>query len=430
MATDNSRINELQGVLRQKVQANKEIADSFKIEDGTVIVEQEQKDAFDKNMRDIKELKSLIEAEQEMKGLREWAEQPAAESVATKVDAAAHTLDPRRPMTIGEAFIASEEFKALNGGRAGYSMVRPFETKTLHYKDVYTDLPTGTPGAFGTVTRDPMVPRQHTTYKRVRDLFPARQTNSNVIEYFKVTGFTNNASVVPERTSGSFTAKPQSTLTFVGEQTNVRTIAHWEAAHRNVLADEPQLRGIIDNELLYGLRLHEDYQILKGTGTGEDLQGILTHGSIQSYSWSEGETTPVADTKADALRRAITLSFLAFYEPSGVILHPSDWEDIELTKNEQGTYLMAVSIQQGAEARVWRLPIIETPAIDAGTALVGAFGTAAQLYDREAATIRVAEQHSDFFIRNAIVILAEERLAMAIKRPEAFVSVTFDSAPS
>jgi len=83
----------------------------------------------------------------------------------------------------------------------------------------------------------------------------------------------------------------------------------------------------------------------------------------------------------------------------------------------------------GGEPKVWRMPLVDTPAIDEGTALVGAFGTGAQLYDREEASIRISEQHSDFFVRNAIVILAEQRLALAVKRPEAFVKVSFDSAP-
>jgi HK97 family phage major capsid protein len=65
-----------------------------------------------------------------------------------------------------------------------------------------------------------------------------------------------------------------------------------------------------------------------------------------------------------------------------------------------------------------------------GKALVGAFGTGAQLYDREQASIRISEQHADFFVRNAIVVLAEQRLALAVKRPEAFVSVDFDAAPT
>ena len=58
--------------------------------------------------------------------------------------------------------------------------------------------------------------------------------------------------------------------------------------------------------------------------------------------------------------------------------------------------------------------------------LVGAFGTGAQLYDRQAASVRVSEQHSDFFVRNAVVVLVEERMALAVKRPESFVVGTFD----
>jgi len=43
--------------------------------------------------------------------------------------------------------------------------------------------------------------------------------------------------------------------------------------------------------------------------------------------------------------------------------------------------------------------------------------------------IRVSEQHSDFFVRNAVAVLAEERIALAVKRPESFVEVTLNSAP-
>jgi HK97 family phage major capsid protein len=159
------------------------------------------------------------------------------------------------------------------------------------------------------------------------------------------------------------------------------------------------------------------------------LTGILETAGIQTYDWSSGALTPVPDNKADAIRRAATLSFLAYYEPSGVVMHPNDWEDIELAKDEYGQYLVAVSVALGGEPKVWRLPIVETPAMPEGTALVGSFGQGAQIYDREQASIRISEQHADFFIRNAIVILAEQRLALAVKRPESFVAVTFDNAP-
>jgi HK97 family phage major capsid protein len=249
-----------------------------------------------------------------------------------------------------------------------------------------------------------------------------------MIEFFRVSGFTNNASTVAER-SGSpavFAAKPQSSMTVVGVQAPVRTIAHFEVAHRNVLDDEPTLRGIIDNELLYGLRLVEDDQILNGDGTGSNLTGIRETSGIQTQVWSAGST---GDTRIDVVRRAITKSLLAYYEPTGIIVHPNDMEDIELTKDGESRHLMAMSVSLGAEARLWRLPMVSTPAITEGYALVGSFGIGATLYDRMEGSIRVAEQHSDFFIRNAVAVLAEERIALAVKRPESFVEVYFDGAP-
>jgi HK97 family phage major capsid protein len=184
---------------------------------------------------------------------------------------------------------------------------------------------------------------------------------------------------------------------------------------------------------MYGLRLQEDAQILNGSGTGENLTGILNTTGIQTYNWSSGyysATAGMTDTKADALRRAATLSFLAYYEPSGVVLHPNDWEDIELTKDGNGAYVVAVSVAMGGEQKLWRIPVVDTPAMTEGTALIGAFGTGAQIYDRESASIRISEQHADFFVRNAIVILAEQRLALAVKRPESFVKVSFNNAPA
>ena len=429
MSFDEGRLNELKGALAGKMAEQQEIADSISLEGETLVVTDEHRSSFNENMTQIKEIKGLIEDMTTLRDVSAWSSEAEHASVAAEVAAGVEAEVKAYRTSVGEAFVSSEEFKSLHGGRNGANMASPFVTKSLEQKDIYSGLPTGTPGSFGAVERDGIIPIAQRR-SRVRDLFPSRTTNAAVIEYFRQTGFTNNADTVAERQGSNFGAKPQSTMTFVGEQAPVRTIAHWEAAHRNVLADEPQLRSIIDNELLYGLRLTEDTQILSGSGTGEDLAGILNNGSIQTYSWSAGATTPVADTKADAVRRAATLSYLAYYEPTGIIVNPNDWEDIELTKNSQGTYLLAISVAGGAESRIWRIPVIDTPAIASGTALIGAFGTGAQLYDREAASIRISEQHSDFFVRNAIVVLAEERLALAVKRPESFVKVTFDAAPS
>ena len=82
MSFDESRLRELQSALRAKMADNKTIADSFKIEDGTVVVNAEQKSAFDRNMSEIREIKSLIEGLESLRDVERWGEAPAGESVA------------------------------------------------------------------------------------------------------------------------------------------------------------------------------------------------------------------------------------------------------------------------------------------------------------------------------------------------------------
>jgi HK97 family phage major capsid protein len=409
---------------------------------GAVFTAEDQTE-FRTNLDNIKSMRSTVEAIEGWRGLRESVDAEAAAgdsdgpSVADLIRKAAGGLPPGlvdRP-GLADLFVKSDEFaEMLKSGRS--TMASPFVVpagrslaELSGRKDIYTALPSGS-FDFGVTQREPVVTRAFRRL-RIRDLFNVRSTTANLIEYIRVTGVTNNASVVPERDGGDFASKPQSTWTFAAESAAVRTIAHWEVVHRNTLADQPGLRGVLEDELFYGLQLHEDYQILQGTGTGEDLLGIQNVSGVQTYSWSAGATTPVPDTKVDAIRRAMTLSFLAFYKPTEVVVHPTDWEEMELTKSAvEGMYLLAATIAAGGQPTVWRVPVVETPAIQSGRALVGAFGLGATLWDREQSQIRVAEQHGDLFIKNAVLVLAEQRLALTTQRPESFVDVTFDAAPS
>jgi len=422
MAYD-SRLKELKGALKNVIAENDSIVMHVESnrEEGASEVQAEVKhvEAFRSNLAKAREIRAEIEALEGLSEVKSWATGSVAPAQTSKVDFS--SSDSRK--SIGQRFIDSDEFKAIGNGRNGYTMQAPFQAK-----DVFTALPSGTPGDFGTPQREGIVDRAKRV-SRVRDLFNVQQTNSNMIEYFRVSGFTNNAATVSERsgTPEVFTSKPQSSMTVVGVQAPVRTIAHFEVAHRNVLEDEPTLRGIIDNELLYGLRLTEDDQILNGNGSGSNLTGIRNVSGVQTLNWSAGA---VGDSRIDAIRRGITKSLLAYYEPTGIIMHPNDMEDIELTKDEQNRHIMVMSVSIGAEARLWRLPIVSTPAITEGKVLIGSFGVGATLYDRMEGTIRVAEQHSDFFVRNAVAVLAEERIALAVKRPESFVEVTLNEAPA
>jgi HK97 family phage major capsid protein len=108
-------------------------------------------------------------------------------------------------------------------------------------------------------------------------------------------------------------------------------------------------------------------------------------------------------------------------------MHPGDWAEIELTKTTTGEYLFA-NPQGNANRTLWGLPVVDTPAMTANKFLVGAFNMGAQIFDRMDARVEISTEDSDNFRRNLVTILAEERIALAVYRPEAFIKGDFGTA--
>lgn len=431
--TVDSRLASLQSQLKEKkslIDAGIETA--VKVDGQNVEVSQADADKLRGLMAECKDIQAVINAETYSGEIKSFLDAPVTDSVAMHVAPKRH-----QQKSLGQMFVEADEFKAMVAAK-GATMANPFELEAFNLpsmgrKDVFNDMVTdGTPTnpqGFGRVQFDPIVPRGQRIV-RVRDLFPNVATNANLIDFFRVSGFVTGgeggaAASVPDRDGSAFALKPQSSLEFSSAQAPVRTIAHWEAAHRNALQDTAQLQGIIDNELLYGLSLEEDRQLLDGSGEDDELLGILQTDGTQTYDQTDTEL------KVEALRRAATKAIIANYPATGYVLHPYDWEDIELTRatdSGDGQFIVVSNVAIGAETQVWRQPVVETPAIAQGTFLTGAFGLGAQVYDRQQANVRVAEQHSDFFVRNAVAVLAEQRIALAVKRPESFVIGTFADA--
>jgi hypothetical protein len=222
-------------------------------------------------------------------------------------------------------------------------------------------------------------------------------------------------------------AKPEAELNFELRSETVETIAHWLPASRQILSDEGQMRSYIDDRLRYGVLYAEDVDLLYGTGSSPQIQGFLTETGILTYAWSEGPAT--TDTKIDAIRRGMTLAHNREFMPDAVVLNPHDWEDIELAKGSDNHYIW-INVTTGGERRFFMVPVVVTNAIASGTALTGSFAMGSTLWDREDVVIEVTNSHSDYFTKNLLAIRAEERVAHTIYRPDAYVEITLDSAPS
>ncbi|MCB1711337.1 MAG: phage major capsid protein [Candidatus Riesia sp.] len=259
---------------------------------------------------------------------------------------------------------------------------------------------------------------------RIRDLFPVVRTNSGVIEFCREALTSTIDSTATTQTHGS--AKAEAGIAFEDATVQLRTIAHYLPVNNQILEDVPALRGFIDTRLIEGLKQVEDQKLLYGTGVDPDITGVLNDSDIQTYNWSDGA---VGDTYLDALRRGITLSRLAEYPVDAVVINPQDWEVIELLKGSDKHYLW-VTVPEGGVPMLWRVPVIDTTAINQGDALVGSFRMGATVYDKQEANIRVSDSHASTFIENKTTILAEERLALAVFRPQSFVHVSFDDVPT
>lgn len=375
--------------------------------------------------KQVDEVKAIAE---DFKGKREHGDKIAegakqsADEAITKLNETKAQLDEleqkmaRRPndtpdevKSLGRQFVESDQFKSLAGaaGQRGKA--------NLEVKATITSLTTDAAGSAGDLvqtTRLPGIIAQPDRKLTIRDLLMQGRMDGNALEYVRETGFTNNAGMVAEGTK-----KPQSDIKFDLVSTTAKVIAHYMKASRQILDDASQLQSYIDGRLRYGLAFKEEQQILNGDGTGQNLLGIIPQAT--EYARPAG-VTPSSETIIDTLRYAMLQAVLAEYPASGHVLNPIDWASIETLKDSTGQYIIG-NPQGAASPTLWRLPVVETQAITAGKFLTGGFSMGAQIFDRWLSRVEVATENEDDFINNLVTILAEERLALAVYRPEAFI---------
>lgn len=318
--------------------------------------------------------------------------------------------EPDAVKTLGSALSSDEGIKSiLESTSSGH-------TARVNMKATITSLTTDAAGSAGALVspdrRDGILAMPERRLS-IRDLLTQGRTSSNTVSYVRETGFTNATASKAEGEAFDY-----SDLKFEEVHTTVRTIGHLMKASKNILADAPQLESFVNNRLVYGLKEVEDRQLLNGDGSGNNLKGILPQASAFADPASLAKYTII-----DQLRLAMLQATLAQYPATGIVLNPIDWAKLELEKDTTGRMLIG-NPQNGATPMLWRLPIVETTALAAGTFLAGAFKLGAQLFDREEVGVDVAFENDKDFEKNLVTFKCYERLALAVYRPEAFIKGT------
>ena len=312
--------------------------------------------------------------------------------------------------SLGEKLVKSDSFKAMAEGRSKFARV---ELKTAIINATGQNQPLVAADRLVGIINNP------NRVLTIRDVLPVGRTTSNLVEFTKENVYTNNAG--PQYDSPAFenVTKPESGITFTLSSSAVVTLAHFIPMSRQVLDDSAQLESYVNGRLIYGLKLEEEDQLLNGTGTSGNIGGLLKSGNFTAYN-----RAVTGDTKLDTLRRAITQAQLSEFTADTVVMNPADWETIELLKATDNQYIMANPMMM-VGPQIWGKRVVATNSIAVGTFLVGAMAMGAQIWDRQDAAVQISYEDGDNFKKNMATLLCEERLALTVYRPAAFISGSF-----
>lgn len=232
------------------------------------------------------------------------------------------------------------------------------------------------------------------------DALPAEQQGVPSWKYLRQTVRTNNAAVVAEGA-----VKPTSVYSLTEVEGALKVIAHLsEAVPRYWLIDNDNLQGFLESELQYGLRLAVEAKVIADINATSGIQ-------LQIFS------TDVFAT----LRKSVSKIEAAGYAPLFHLLHPTDWEALELEKDLNGQYRLGGPKTLGSRI-LWDVPVIVSMAQTAGVSHTVAAETVTVKTDTTGVQVQWSEtSNADDFSKNLIRARCEGRFETEVYRPSGVV---------
>jgi HK97 family phage major capsid protein len=275
-------------------------------------------------------------------------------------------------------------------------------------------------GSVGLTTWDSEWTRPARRSPYIRQLVTNRRINSLYVAYAEMKNRDGGAGMVAEGA-----AKPQTDFDIVEATKKVEKVAHWIKTSKEALDDIVGLRSEINTELVEGINLKLDEQILAGDGVTPNLTGILTYLtsalSVVGTPFALGVDTP---NNYDVLMVAAATVQANFFNPNYAIVHPLDLASMQMVKDANGQYVLPpFSTAEGTV--IAGLRVVANQGMTLGNFLVGDFSKDV-LAIREEINIQVGYVNDDF-TKNLVTILAEMRAVNYIKSNNlgAFVRGTF-----
>ena len=150
---------------------------------------------------------------------------------------------------------------------------------------------------------------------------------SNGIRYIVEGTATSGAAGVAE--DGT---KPESTLGYTTTDEAIKKVATFLPVSEEALEDAPAIQTFINGRVSLFINLEVERQLIRGAAGGVEVRGLLTSRNVPVYSGGAA-----AGNKAEQLFKGMnSMRGSANIEPDWVIVHPTDYEQIRLLKDNSG----------------------------------------------------------------------------------------------
>lgn len=334
----------------------------------------------------------------------EKAEKKAAllNVIGTKEEEDNAMSEIKQARSLGENFV--NHVKAAAIGKK-FDVVAPAFIKAA------TDIQTSPSGAVDFATTfDRNVVTGARTPLVIRDLFGSETISGSTLVYL-VEGALQGAPAV----TAEGAKKPQ--IHFADPTPKTVSLAKVAAFIREsdeYINDYPFLASAINGRLLYELGLVEQAKLVTDLlGTS----GILS----DTTSWTASSTaTELADL---ILKAAMDVEQNSGFAADAIVLNPADWYVLRVAKDGEDRYYGGGMFGAQNIPNLWGIPVCTSASMAAGTIAVGAFKTCGSVVQNGGVSVEAVNTNEDDFVKNLMTIRAEERLALAVRRPAGFKKI-------
>jgi len=251
---------------------------------------------------------------------------------------------------------------------------------------------------------------------RIADVIPSTAVDRGTVEYYQTTG---TAAAAPTTEA---TLKPQSSITYARKQAVAVKIAHWLSASEEAINDFPTFTQLVQSDMIAGVILAENNQLLNGSGVAPNMFGMLNTSGILTRAQTAG--TPPTPSDLDVIELAIAdlRAGSRYAEPDAMIMAPGTFTRLRLVKDTQGRYISGPPNEVESNS-LWGIPVVITSQAPANMVLLGAFKESVVLFVRSGIEVRTSSG-GDSFRSNLLDIVCEERLALAVVAPAGLIKAT------